>query len=86
MMFALVNLSARFALLRFTIGIVLLTLTSPCESLTKTAWILACSLIEAKTFGQSLKVFNLMPRLRMLLVPWWRRKASYLHACKCQHW
>ena len=52
------NLSARFALLRFTIGIVRLTLASPCESLLKPAWIKACSPIYVKTFSESLRVFQ----------------------------
>lgn len=58
MRFAFVNLSARFALLRFTIGIVLLTLASHRESLLKPAWIMADSPIFVKTFSESLRVFQ----------------------------
>ena len=66
--YAFENLSARFALLRFTIFSVRLTLTSDCESLVKPAWQLACRAFRVETFAESLKVFNPIPRLKMLSV------------------
>ena len=64
--FAFVNHSERFALLRFTIIRVRLTLNGDCESLVKPLRRRAYRAFSVKTFAESLRVSNPISRLKML--------------------